>query len=371
MPSDSSADGSRRDFLTGKAIRKQIEQTGDVLADEITAAENQSRELPSSGDTIRLATRAMACDFGVLLNPGPSSQITPASDALDLVHQLEAQMSVYRDDSELSQLNQRAAESEVEVEPRLFELLLEAKRLADATTGCFDPTSGPLVSLWRKCRDQNRIPTPEELSEALGHCGIDKITFDGERKTVRYQNRHIELNLGGIGKGYALDRAGAHLKESEIESWLIHGGHSSLLASGSHHGQEGWPVGIRNPLFPKERFATILIRDCGFSTSGSGVQYFRHGGKRYGHILDPRDGWPVDNLLSVTVLAPTAAEADALSTAFFVLGVEKTKEYCDNNPHVRALLIPPPHGGRTLEPVNCGIPDESVWYSEAGTPSKT
>jgi thiamine biosynthesis lipoprotein len=99
------------------------------------------------------------------------------------------------------------------------------------------------------------------------------------------------------------------------------------------------------------------------STSGSGVQYFRHAGKRYGHILDPRTGWPVDDVLSVTVLAPTAAEADALSTAFFVLGLEKTRAYCDNHRGVAALVIPPPRQGRRLEAINCGIPDELLTFA--------
>ena len=180
------------------------------------------------------------------------------------------------------------------------------------------------------------------------------------------------MNLNGIGKGYALDRAAELLagaeSEYEIRNWLLHGGHSSVLARGEHFhpGTEGsvggWPVGIRNPLFPDERLATLLLRNQAMGTSGSGVQYFRVGGKRYGHVLDPRTGWPVDHLLSVTVLADSAAEADALSTAFFVMGLEKAIEFCQNRPDVRALLIPPPHRGRTLEPVVCGIPDEDLFF---------
>ena len=170
--------------------------------------------------------------------------------------------------------------------------------------------------------------------------------------------------MGGIGKGYALDRIGQLLLDDGLDNWLFHGGNSSLLARGDHNAMGGWPVGLRNPLFPKQRLATVLLRDCALSTSGTGVQHFRVEGERYGHILDPRTGWPAEELLSVTVLAPTAAEADALSTAFFVMGVESSQQYCDNREGVGAILIPPPRQGRTLEPNVCGISAEVLFFTE-------
>jgi thiamine biosynthesis lipoprotein len=124
-------------------------------------------------------------------------------------------------------------------------------------------------------------------------------------------------------------------------------------------------VGVKNPLFTDERYATLLLRDQAMATSGSNIQYFRFQGRRYGHILDPRTGWPADELLSVTVLAPTAAEADALSTAFYVLGLEKALEYCDNHPSIGALLVPPPQQGRRLEPVVRNISDDALFLSPA------
>lgn len=173
----------------------------------------------------------------------------------------------------------------------------------------------------------------------------------------------VELNLGSIGKGYALDRAAEVLLEHDLNEWLIQGGHSSIIARGGHNGLPGWPVGLRNPLLPQRRLGTILLRDQALATSGTAVQHFRFEGKRYGHIIDPRTGWPVDNMLSVTVLAPTAAEADALSTAFFVGGVELAERYCSNHRSVSALLIPPPRGQR-LEPVNLGIPLEQIFWND-------
>ena len=117
-----------------------------------------------------------------------------------------------------------------------------------------------------------------------------------------------------------------------------------------------------HPLFPDRQLATLLLKDRGMSTSGSAVQFFRHQGQRYGHIIDPRTGWPVDAMLSVTVLAPDAAQAEALSTGFFVLGVEKAQEYCHNHKEVAALLVPAPATGNRLEPVICGIPESDLVF---------
>ena len=358
MSDPSLPEPNRRDFLTGRALRGQVERAGAALLEEAAAAE----QVPAGGSTVRLATRAMACDFAVILNPGPPEQVAAASEALDLVHALEAQMTVYRDSSELSRLNRRAVSQAVAVEPRLFDLLKQARDFSVKTGGAFDPTSGPLIDLWRRCRRENRIPSPAEIERCLERTGIAGIAFGETEPTVQFVREGVELNLGAIGKGYALDRGAEILATHGISDWLFHGGHSSILARGDHNQTGGWPVGIRNPLFPKRQFATLLLQNAAISTSGSGVQSFRHEGKRYGHILDPRTGWPGEGMLSVTVMAPTAAEAEALSTAFFVGGVEKSLEYCHNHQGVGALLVPPPRRGKTLEPVVYGIAKDQLFF---------
>jgi thiamine biosynthesis lipoprotein len=365
MSSEKAPDSSRRDFLTGRAARSQLEQTGEQLADALLESDAAPGPL-TSGDTIRLSARAMACEFCVIMNPGPATQIMHASAALDMLDSLEDQMSVYRSHGELSQLNRRAGTEPVTVDPRLFALLAEARRLWSDTEGAFDITSGPLIALWSDCRKQGRVPTTKEVDDCRRRCGMQHVSFDDERGQVRFQCSGLELNLGGIGKGEALDRAGRILQDHGMENWLFHGGRSSILARGDHNGQGGWPVGIKNPLFTRERYGTLLLRDRAMSSSGSNIQYYRSGGRRYGHILDPRTGWPADELLSATALAPTAAEADALSTAFFVLGVEKTKAYCDNRKQASAILFPRPRRGRALEPILFGLP-EGALSTPAGT----
>jgi thiamine biosynthesis lipoprotein len=234
-------------------------------------------------------------------------------------------------------------------------------QFSNATEGAFDPTSGPLVSVWRQCKKENRLPTEKELADALGRVGCQHVVFNQQDITVHIARPGVTLNVNAMGKGYALDRAAELLKDGTSEC-LMHGGYSSILARGGHAGCDGWPVGIRHPLFPDRQLATVLLKDRGMSTSGSAVQFFRHQGKRYGHIVDPRTGWPVNAMLSVTVLAPDAAQAEALSTGFFVLGVEKALEYCHNHQEVAALLVPAPTSGNHLEPVVCGIAESDLVF---------
>jgi thiamine biosynthesis lipoprotein len=387
---------TRREFLTAQPMREAIAHAG--------AEPTQGACVPLAGNTVRLGKVAMASDFEVILNPGPGALLSAASDALELIDRLEDQMSVFRPSSELSRLNALAAGEAVVVEGQLFDLLRQTVRYAAESQGAFDPTAGPLVSLWRQCRRERRIPTDAELSSARARLGWGDVEFDEAGRTVRFRRSGIELNLNAIGKGYALDRAGELLDDAsvarqppeplpapEVETrsqasdtppdprssildppssippaWLIHGGHSSILARGSLTGRSGWPISLRHPLFPNRRLATIALSNRGMSTSGSAVQYYRVGNRRYAHLLDPRTGWPAEGMLSATVLAPTAAQAEALSTAFFVLGVEMAREYCHNHTSVAALLVPAPRRGPRLEPVNCGIPESDlIWEPEA------
>jgi thiamine biosynthesis lipoprotein len=177
------------------------------------------------------------------------------------------------------------------------------------------------------------------------------------------------LNLGAIGKGHALDRCGELLAEAGVENYVCHGGQSSILARGSHASTReaggGWTVGVGHPLRPGKRLAEIRLRDRAIGTSGSATQFFRHQGKRYGHILDPRTGWPAEGVLSATVLAPTAALADALATAFYILGVERSFDFCRAHPEISALLVTPGRGSGAIEVQAHGLSDDELSLVEA------
>lgn len=320
--------------------------------------------MPSGGPTVRLSTPAMACEFSVIMNPGASERIDAVTSALETVHDTERWLSVYRSDSEISRVNALAADGPVAIRADFLHLLQLAQSLTQQTDGAFDIASGQLTRLWKACRREQQLPDDDAIAEALRQSGSDGLELRVETSEVRFRRPGLLLDPGGIGKGLALDAAANGLRDrpEAPREYLMHGGHSSLLARGGHFGHRGWPVGIGNPLFTNQRLATIVLQNGAMSTSGSNIQFFRHNGIRYGHLLDPRTGRPIDGMLSVTVFAESAAVSDALSTAFFVLGPEKARVCCEKLPGVGAILIPFPAAGRTLDPVIVGtIPGTIVW----------
>jgi thiamine biosynthesis lipoprotein len=340
---------TRRDFLTGKSAARAI---GDLVPDaEETSSPASARGLQPPGPSpaaylFQVGRTAMACEFDVYLNAGQHAHASEAAlEALDLVDALEDQMTFYRDHSEISRLNRLAAHEPVAVEGRLFALLQQACDLHRSTLGAFDITSTPLTKLWRFHRRLGRIPPPREIKETLERVGTQWLRLEAENQTVQFDRADLEINLNAIGKGHALDRCRELLRERGVDDFLIHGGQSSILACGQRmdgtNQTLGWQIALRHPLKADERLGTIWLRDRALGTSGSGQQFFHYQGRRFGHVIDPRTGMSVEGILSATVLAPTAAMADALATAFFVMGVEKSLEYCEQNEDLATLLVCP------------------------------
>lgn len=370
MPSD--ATPNRRDLVTGRILRGS-DDSGSGLPIADSPIGHLKTPPPDSGDTLRLTARAMACDFSIIMNAGEQEAIWSSSTALDYVGELESQLSVYREDSEVTQLNNLAFTDAQVVESGLFGLLQLAERLSHATNGAFDLTSDPLIRLWKICREETRVPADDELAAAFTSVGMQHVKLDADNRSVEFHQERTSINLGAIGKGYALDRVADRLGTEN--DFLLHGGHSSLIAHGSHTGAhipskngtestsiDGWPVGIGNPLITNKRLGTIVLRDQAMATSGSNIQYFRVGEKRYGHILDPRTGWPAEGHLSVTVIAPTAAEADALSTAFYVMTPEEVDDYCDKHTHIGTIMIPFPERDRRVTPAVIGMDVNAIFW---------
>ncbi len=342
---------SRRDFLRGRAalgaasqwIEQSLEAILPDLPSEKGLADSASPLNATKKDRVLvLSRRAMACEFQLRLNATEEDNPTKAGmAALDLIEAIETQLTIYRETSELIALNRLAATEPVEVEPTLFKLLQLADRLWQATEGAFDITCGPLSRVWGFSQRQGKMPTAAELEQARSNVGWQYVELDEATRSVRYKKSGIELNVNSIGKGYALDRVAELLNRWDIEDSFSHGGGSTLLAQGNHQSLEqgGWLAGIRDPLDPQRRLAEIVLRNEALSSSGNGTQFFELEGRRYGHLIDPRSGMPTEGLLMATAIAPTAAEADALSTAFYLLGLEGTQRYCDEHPDVKALLL--------------------------------
>jgi len=343
---------NRRDFLS----RRLASTAGQVLGalDEFRHASDSAPEVA----LMRLGQRAMATNFEVVLPYGTPEALKIGGDAFGLLDRLESQLTVYRDTSEVSRLNRLAATVPVPVEAGLFGLLERSAQLTRDTDGAFDVSAGALIKAWGFFRGPRRVPEPEELEQARSCVGMQHVALDPSRRVVSFDRPGLEINLGSIGKGYALDRVAALLRRRwKLSSALLHGGHSSVYAVGSQPGDpRGWTVALRHP-WKDERLAVVRLRDRALGTSAATFQHLEHQGRKLGHILDPRRGWPAEGVASASVLAPTAAEADALATAFFILGVEKAKDYCAAHPEVSAILLP---DGESSIPVLIGRASEII-----------
>ena len=272
----------------------------------------------------------MGCELElVLCGEDRNHLVAAAEEAFEEVHRLEEQLSVFRPDSEISYINALAPKGWVRVEPRLYELLETAARLSVETEGAFDITAGRLIDLWDSAGS-----VPAEISGTTG-----EIVFDPDDNAVRFSNPDMKLNLGAIGKGYAARQIAELLTDRGIENALISAGSSTVYALGSLPDEDAWRIGIRNPVNQSERITSVLLKNQALSTSGSHGRFVEIDGRRYSHLIDPRTGRPAEGLLLASVITADPIEGEALSTAFFILGLEKAQEYCEAHPDVAAIIV--------------------------------
>jgi thiamine biosynthesis lipoprotein len=326
---------NRRDLLRLRRAWRALDRP-DRPADSLAGADDDSSDL------IRASRLAMGSFFEVRVGAKTPGGLELADRALDLVDALERQLTVYQDDSKVSRLNASAHLAPVAVEPGLFGLLETAVAIGTETGGAYDVTTGALSLAWGLTRGPKRVPEPAALAEARARTGQHLLRLDPELKTVAFDRPGVSINLGSIGKGYAIDRVAALIRAHWWPTGaLVHGGRSSLYALGSPPGRFGdrWEVALRNPFDPASPLGVLRLRNRGMGTSGTAFQRFESGGRIYGHILDPRTGEPALGPASVTVLAPTAAEADALSTAFYLLGPEATAAYVARHPEIGVVFV--------------------------------
>lgn len=304
--------------------------------------------------TLRAAHTAMATEFEVVLvGPDLRHLRAVAQEAFEEIDRLEEQLSAYRPTSDVCWLNRTAFHRPARVEPGLFDLLQTARRIWQETDGAFDVTVGPLVKCWGFFRREGRVPSPEDLAAARERVGMQYVELNPAQRTVRFLREGVELNLGGIAKGYAVQWVADRIRHYDVASALVHGGQSSIAAWGTppvcgpagnplggRSRLEGWRVGLGHPRRTDARLGVVRLRDEALSTSGDYELFFEVEGRLYSHLLDPRTGEPASGLWSTWVVASDAAVTDALSTAFFVLGVEGTRDYCDQHDGVAAFLCP-------------------------------
>lgn len=295
--------------------------------------------LPSKTIRYEQTRAAMGTQFTIVAYGAQESQLQAAVEsAFEEIFRLDRQWSNYIAESDVSYVNRHAAREPVKLDPELFRMLETCLRYSRETAGAFDITVGPLLKTWGFFRGTGRLPKPEEVAAALARVGWQKVRLDARERTVTFAAPGMELDLGGIGKGYAVDRAAQVLREADITSALLLSGTSSILAIGAPPGQAGWTVNIRDPKDAHKSAAKVLLKDAALATSGSYEKFFQAEGKIYSHIFDPRTGYPAPDVLSTTVIGGTGADTDALSTAFFVLGKEGTRRYLKEHPGLRVFF---------------------------------
>ncbi len=319
--------------------------------------------------TVALACNAMATRFEIVLHGHNSVALRAAGEeALEQIGRLEMQLSFYRASSELSRVNARAAHSPVHVEPGLFRLLQQAKSLHQETGGAFDITVAPLMRCWGFVNGSGQLPDPGELAEARANVGMHLVNLDPNEFTVQFERDGVMLDLGAIGKGYAIERAAELLRELGITSALLHGGTSTVYALGQPPDAESWTVAVEGPdqkngvpLIQTDNtelnkgdhhpclLATLPLKDEALSVSAVWGKCFQVDGETLGHVLDPRTGRPVQAALLAAVALPSATETDALSTALLTLGVDGHAKIADLRPRMRTLLVTPAGEGIHFE----------------------
>ena len=265
---------------------------------------------------------AMGATYSITLYGYDRARMEAATDAaFDEVGRIDAMLSNYRAGSEWSGVNRHAAEAPVKASPELFQLLSACVAYSRESEGAFDITVGPLMKLWGFYKDFGRLPSRAEVAATLPRIGYRHIHLDAAAGTVWFDRSGVEMDPGGIGKGYAVDRMVDVLRRQGFDTALVAGSDSSIYGMGAPPSEpRGWRVNIKDPRNQRQMAAEVFLKDMSMSTSGSYEKFFRAEGRTYAHIMDPRTGYPAQGSLSVSVVAPRTIDTEAWAKPYFVNG---------------------------------------------------
>lgn len=257
--------------------------------------------------------------------------------AFKLLREIDARMSHYQETSEISRVNRLGYESPQEVSPETFEVIEASVKFYEKSGGVFDITVLPLVKLWGFFDGKPHLPRPEEIQNLLPRIGAHQLILEPETRKVGFRVPGMEIDLGGIAKGYACDRVVGLLKSEGIENALVNIG-GTIFGLGRSGDGKPWRVGLQHPRDPTRTLRVITLSNEAVSTSGDYEQFFVVDGRRYSHILNPRTGFPADRSIAASVIAPSALLTDLLSTSLFILGPEKASLLAGQFPKARWAL---------------------------------
>lgn len=320
---------------------------------------------------VQLACHAMATRFELVLHGDDPIRLRAAGEeAIEEIHRLEARLSFFRPDSEIAAINREAALHPVRVTPEVFHLIRHALQFSRVSGGAFDITVAPLMRVWGLKDGKGRPVAAREIEALRSVVGADLVSLDEARLEVRFERAGVMLDLGSIGKGYALDRAAEVLRELGVARALLHGGTSTVIGIGGPPELDAWKIAIERPSIaiasapendsggPARRIGSALpgqavdapsapplavvpLRDESLSVSAVWGKGFEADGRFYGHVIDPRTGWPVSRALLAAVALPSATESDALSTALLVRGSEMVESLRAAGGNIRCLVVEP------------------------------
>ncbi|MBM3796099.1 MAG: FAD:protein FMN transferase [Acidobacteria bacterium] len=314
--------------------------------------------LAAAGSTVEAAEKlriessldAMGSVYTIVAYGEDRNQLQTAVDlSFEEIKRLDDLLSNYKPRSEWSKVNREASSGPVRVSPELFQLVEACMRYSRASDGAFDITVGPLVRTWGFLKGTGRLPHRAEIRTALTKVGYRNVTLNRDNLTIQYARPGVEMDPGGIGKGYAVDRIVEILRARGISSALVSAGGSSIYAIGAPPSEpKGWSVKIRHPKKAEESVAEVHLRDGSMATSGTSEKFFYSGGKLFSHIFDPRTGYPAAGMFSVSVLAPRAIDSEAWTKPMFILGrswasQHKPKDlrvfFCEGKPEIRCAWL--------------------------------
>lgn len=280
----------------------------------------------------------MGTNFHIQVVSADAREAAEAMDAaLKEVDRVEALISEWRDDSEISEVNRRGADEPVEVGPELFEVVRRGIDYSAQTDGAFDITFASCGHLWSV--SEERIPGDEEVERCVPKIGYSSIVLDEDRRAIGFDGDGVQIGLGGIGKGYGVDRAAEVLEDRGITDYVVDGG-GDMRVSGERIDRP-WSVGVAHPRRSGQMLATLSVDDAAVVTSGDYERYYERDGTRYHHIIDPRTARPARASVAVTVVADDATAADALATGLFVLGPDDGIRLASAMEGVEALIVDP------------------------------
>jgi thiamine biosynthesis lipoprotein len=266
----------------------------------------------------------------VFYAPSPELAERARKAAFAVMKDVDDLMSDYKPESELSRLSRAAGKGPQPISQPLFDVLEASIRTAELSQGTFDVTIGPLIRLWRRSRKELQLPSPDEVRAAQALVDYHKLVLDRAKRTAELRQEGMILDLGGIAKGYACDRALAALKGLGIARALVDTG-GGMAIGDPPPDKPGWRIGMLG-----DSSRVLLLKNCGVSTSGDVEQFVEIDGKRYSHIIDPATGLGLTNQAMATVIAPTGLLSDALDTPICILGPERGLKMAASQPGVEA-----------------------------------